>query len=42
VADRRQGSIEFCALCDIAHQWDDQQSQWAARSDLRLARLETD
>jgi hypothetical protein len=42
VADRRHGSIEFCLICDIGHQWDDPRQQWVARSDLRVARLETD
>jgi hypothetical protein len=42
VADRHDGSIEFCGICDAGHEWDAGTSRWRTRSDLRLARLESD
>jgi len=42
VADRYHGSIEFCGICDVGHEWDAQRQRWRARADLRLARLESD
>lgn len=42
LAERRDGSIEFCDVCDAGHEWDDQNDCWRIRIDLRLARLESD
>jgi hypothetical protein len=41
-ADRYDGSIEFCGICDTGHEWDGQRERWRVRADLRLSRLETD
>ena len=42
VAERYHGSIEFCGICDVGHEWDAGRQHWRARADLRLARLESD
>ena len=40
--ERYHGSIEFCGVCDVGHEWDARRGHWRARADLRLARLESD